>query len=142
MPRGRPWDVGVPGRRLPDEHGIVCGCGRCRWAGRRGLVAHVALEVTEGMRQPPLPRHPGGTDDRTDLDAGALVPCADRLSQNGAIVVGTPASSPIVRGLGIGADLARFGPEGYVIRNARAANRAVVVVASDGVAAVPSTCCA
>ena len=63
---------------------------------------------------------------------GAPVPAADRPSQNGAIVVGTPASSPIVRGLGIGAALARLGPEGYVIRNARVANRAVVVVASDG----------
>jgi alpha-glucuronidase len=51
---------------------------------------------------------------------------------DGTLVIGTPASSPAIRGLGWKADLARMGPEGYVIRNARVANHPAIVIASDG----------
>jgi alpha-glucuronidase len=50
----------------------------------------------------------------------------------GDVVVGTPANSATIRGLGWKADLAKAGPEGYVIRRARVGNRQVVAVASDG----------
>jgi alpha-glucuronidase len=51
---------------------------------------------------------------------------------DGGIVVGTPANSPAVRGLGWKADLAKAGPEGYVIRAARIANQPVIAIASEG----------
>jgi alpha-glucuronidase len=51
---------------------------------------------------------------------------------DGSLIVGTPVNSPAIRSLGWTADLAEAGPEGYVIRAARVANRSVVAVASDG----------
>ena len=62
---------------------------------------------------------------------GATVPLAPRV-QDGAVVVGTPSSSPLVAGLGWDKDLAALGDEGYVIRSARIAGHAVTVVASRG----------
>lgn len=60
------------------------------------------------------------------------VPAAgDRIS-DGAIVVGTPANSPAIRGLGWKRDLAKAGPEGFVIRPARLGSRRVIAIASDG----------
>src|SRR5687768_11605827 len=51
---------------------------------------------------------------------------------DGALVVGTPAESPAIRDLGWQAELARAGPEGFVIRTAAIGNRHVTAVASDG----------
>lgn len=62
---------------------------------------------------------------------GAPVPAAGELT-GPTLVVGTPAGSPAIKGLGWTADLAKAGPEGYVIRRARVANRPVLAVASDG----------
>ncbi len=51
---------------------------------------------------------------------------------DGALIVGTPASSPAIRGLGWAADLAKAGPEGFVIRSAGVANHRVTAIASEG----------
>jgi alpha-glucuronidase len=51
---------------------------------------------------------------------------------DGTLIVGTPANSSAIRSLGWTADLANAGPEGYVVRAARVANRSVVAVASEG----------
>ena len=51
---------------------------------------------------------------------------------DGTLVVGTPADSGAIQGLGWQAELAKAGPEGYVIRAARIADRRVIAVASDG----------
>lgn len=50
--------------------------------------------------------------------------------RDGAILLGTPASSPLVRGLGL--PLEALGREGYLIRSVRAGGRRVTVVAANG----------
>ena len=62
---------------------------------------------------------------------GLDVPAAAVVT-GGAIVVGTPASSPIVAALGWSEQLARLGPEGFVIRSARIAGQPATVIASAG----------
>ena len=51
---------------------------------------------------------------------------------DGTLVVGTPAGSDTIRRLNWTADLAKAGPEGFVIRTTRIANQRVIAVASDG----------
>ena len=62
---------------------------------------------------------------------GTLVPLAERV-QDGAVVVGTPSSSPLVARLRWEKDLAMLGDEGYVIRSTRIGAHAATVVASRG----------
>jgi alpha-glucuronidase len=61
---------------------------------------------------------------------GAAVPADGQALRDGALVVGTPDTSPAIRGLGWTSDLAKAGPEGFVIRQARVANRSAIAVAS------------
>jgi alpha-glucuronidase len=49
-----------------------------------------------------------------------------------AVVVGTPAASPVVKALGWDADLAALGDEGFVIRTTAVAGRPLIVIASTG----------
>jgi alpha-glucuronidase len=56
----------------------------------------------------------------------------DEVRADGALVVGTPASSPLVAGLGWAEPLARVGDEGYLIRSVRVGGRAATVIASLG----------
>jgi alpha-glucuronidase len=82
-------------------------------------------------------RTPTGAIVRAELQRGLgqmrgePVPLAERV-QKGAVVVGTPSSSPLVAGLGWDKDLAALGDEGYVIRAARVSGHAVTVIASRG----------
>ena len=62
---------------------------------------------------------------------GADVPAVESVRSDGALVVGTPASSPLVAGLGWTDALARQGKEGYLIRSTRIGAHAVTVIASD-----------
>lgn len=66
---------------------------------------------------------------------GSPVARADRPVR-GAVVAGTPTTSPLVAALGWGETLARLGEEGYVIRRATLAGVPVTVVASAGEAGV------
>jgi len=50
----------------------------------------------------------------------------------GAVVVGTPGNSPLIRQLGWQTDLTKAGRDGYVIRTATLNNRRILAVASDG----------
>jgi alpha-glucuronidase len=63
---------------------------------------------------------------------GSAVPVGQPGVADGALVVGTPANSAAIRGLGWQAELAKAGPEGYRIRAARIGNRQVIAIASDG----------
>src|SRR6185369_14901540 len=63
---------------------------------------------------------------------GADVPRVDRPTAGGAIVVGTPSTSPLVAALGWTDTLARLGDEGYVIRTTTVAGLPATVVASTG----------
>jgi alpha-glucuronidase len=62
---------------------------------------------------------------------GVEVPLAASVSRDGALVAGTPASSRIVAGLGLGAELAKVGDEGYVIRTVRVNGRRATVIAAN-----------
>jgi alpha-glucuronidase len=61
---------------------------------------------------------------------GADVPRVDRPAAAGAIVVGTPSTSPLVAALGWTDALARLGDEGAVIRSATVGQCPATVVAS------------
>jgi alpha-glucuronidase len=63
---------------------------------------------------------------------GAPVPVVRAAPREGALVLGTEASSPAVAALGWTADLRALGPDGFVIRGARIGGRRVTVIASQG----------
>ncbi len=63
---------------------------------------------------------------------GAAVPVVQQGVAEGALVIGTPANSALIRGLGWQAELTELGPEGYRIRPGRVGNRQVTAIASDG----------
>jgi alpha-glucuronidase len=60
------------------------------------------------------------------------IPADTQGLRRGAVVVGTPANSPLIEGLRWQADLVKLGPEGYVIRNGIVAGEPVLAVASEG----------
>ncbi|HEX6739597.1 MAG TPA: alpha-glucuronidase family glycosyl hydrolase, partial [Vicinamibacteria bacterium] len=62
---------------------------------------------------------------------GAELPTLGRI-RDGALIAGTPASSAVVAALGWGGELARLGPEGYVIRSTKVGGRTATVIASSG----------
>jgi alpha-glucuronidase len=53
-----------------------------------------------------------------------------RVSRDGAIIVGTPATSPAIARLDLREPLARLGPEGYIVKTMKVDGRAVTVIAS------------
>ena len=63
---------------------------------------------------------------------GVEAPRVDRPQSDGAVIVGTPSSSPLVAALGWTDALARLGDEGYVIRSANVGGHAATVIASTG----------
>jgi alpha-glucuronidase len=63
---------------------------------------------------------------------GGSVPLAEKVERDGALVVGTPQSSPLINGLGWQRQLAALGPEGFRIRSVRLGTRSVTVIASQG----------
>ena len=63
---------------------------------------------------------------------GTAVSAGTGTMQDGAIVAGTRTSSAAIRGLGWEAELAKAGPEGFVIRSARIGNRSAIAIASEG----------
>ncbi|HEY6803016.1 MAG TPA: alpha-glucuronidase family glycosyl hydrolase [Pyrinomonadaceae bacterium] len=52
------------------------------------------------------------------------------IDNNGALVIGTPSSSPLIAGLHWNAQLDKLGPEGYVIRTTRVGKYSAIVIAS------------
>jgi alpha-glucuronidase len=63
---------------------------------------------------------------------GAGVPAVQAGVRDGAVVVGTPANSAAIQGLGWGAELTKVGPEGFIMRSATVANHRVIAIASEG----------
>ncbi|MET1163054.1 MAG: alpha-glucuronidase family glycosyl hydrolase [Pseudoxanthomonas sp.] len=59
---------------------------------------------------------------------GTTLPVSETVSQEGAVVVGTPASSPLIAGLAL--DLKDLGPEGYLIRSMPVDGHAATVIAA------------
>ncbi len=62
---------------------------------------------------------------------GQDVPYAASVAKDGAIVVGTPESSPLIAALNLDADLAAVGDEGYLIRSATVGGKAATVIAGN-----------
>jgi alpha-glucuronidase len=60
------------------------------------------------------------------------IPVVEEVNRDGAVVVGTPKSSPVIAGLKWGRQLADLGPEGFRIRSLKVRGRAVTVIASNG----------
>ena len=63
---------------------------------------------------------------------GAEVPVVGAVTRAGAVIAGTPGTSPLVSALGWAEALDRAGDEGYLIRSATVAGRAATVIASRG----------
>jgi alpha-glucuronidase len=63
---------------------------------------------------------------------GVDVPAWTSVGGDGALVIGTPAGSPIVKALEWDDVLKGLGPEGYVIRGTRIGGKRAIVVASTG----------
>jgi alpha-glucuronidase len=63
---------------------------------------------------------------------GTAVPRVASLDADHRLLVGTPDTSPAVAALGWADRLRALGPEGYLIRTARAGSRRVTVIASSG----------
>jgi len=61
---------------------------------------------------------------------GAPVPSSEKVERDGAVVVGTPKSSPLIASLKW--PLAELGAEGFRIRSAKVGGRAVTVIAANG----------
>jgi alpha-glucuronidase len=67
---------------------------------------------------------------------GAEVRVLRAGSRDGALVLGTPASSAAVRSLGWAEELRALGPDGFVIRSAHVGGRRATVIASQGATGV------
>ena len=63
---------------------------------------------------------------------GGAVTVAEKIERDGAIVVGTPKSSPLIAGLKWERQLAQLGPEGFRIRSQKLGPHSVTVIASAG----------
>lgn len=95
-----------------------------RWLGAyRDTVTHL---VSEGSS-------PSLVAAQTELERGLrgllgrALPTAGDVEQPGALVIGTPGSSPLVAGL----ELESAGPEGYVIRSVRLKGHPATVIAAN-----------
>jgi alpha-glucuronidase len=62
---------------------------------------------------------------------GTALPLNENSLQDGAVIVGTPENSPLVRDLNWNRDLSGVGDEGFVIRSTRIANHSVTVIVSN-----------
>src|SRR5918993_1543563 len=63
---------------------------------------------------------------------GSPVPSVAEVERDGAVVVGTPDSSPLIKRLGWQRQLTALGPEGFRIRSVKLGPRVVTVIASSG----------
>lgn len=61
---------------------------------------------------------------------GVSIPASEKIERDGAVIVGTPKSSPLIAGLKW--QLADLGPEGFRIRSVKLGGRSVTVIAADG----------
>ena len=61
---------------------------------------------------------------------GASLPVSQAVKSDGAVLIGTPGSSPVIAGLGWAEPLARAGDDGFLIRSTTVGRHAVTVIAS------------
>jgi len=63
---------------------------------------------------------------------GSSVAVVKEWARKPALIIGTPSNSELVRGLGLEAELAANGSEGFIIRSVRMEDQPVIVIASAG----------
>src|SRR5262245_46938685 len=83
------------------------------------LLAEYRRSITQLIADDAAPRRRGARDElKAGLRGllGADVPATRVVSRDGALVIGTPASSPVVARLSLERDLAPLGDEGFLIR--------------------------
>ncbi|HET7625270.1 MAG TPA: alpha-glucuronidase family glycosyl hydrolase [Verrucomicrobiae bacterium] len=79
---------------------------------------------------------PTGNAIREELERGLsgllghAIPATNIVTKNGAIVVGTPESSPVIAGLRLDAELNALGDDGYMIRSAANKGRRITIIAA------------
>ncbi|MGH8259319.1 MAG: alpha-glucuronidase family glycosyl hydrolase, partial [Steroidobacteraceae bacterium] len=103
--------VPVEGERLPQYRGAAT-----------QLVMGNAPSATQRAARAELDRGLTGL-------LGDAPPRAQRVTRDGAIVLGTPASSPVVASLHL--DLRSLGPEGYVIRSVTVRGHRATLIAAN-----------
>jgi alpha-glucuronidase len=94
----------------------------------RRAVSHIVIELPSATGRIIGDELRRGTSGLT----GADVPLSQIVRSNGALVVGTPASSTAIAGLGWNDRLAELGDEGYIVQSARIRGHSVTVIASQG----------
>src|SRR6185436_13428777 len=57
---------------------------------------------------------------------------AQDAPSDGAVIAGTPKSSPLIASLGWERELKELGPEGFLLRSVKFKSRSAIVIASDG----------
>jgi len=62
---------------------------------------------------------------------GIDIPVRNRLSQNAALVIGTPAQSQIIQELNLSEELAKLGHEGFLIRSTRLEGTPLIIIAAN-----------
>ncbi|WP_224998358.1 alpha-glucuronidase family glycosyl hydrolase [Cesiribacter sp. SM1] len=87
------------------------------------IVLQANSPVTEAAGQE-LSRGLGGL-------LGTAVPITQKLSQQGAVVAGTPANSPLIASLKLGDKLSSLGDEGYLLLSTRLQGKNVTVIAAN-----------
>jgi alpha-glucuronidase len=60
------------------------------------------------------------------------IPVVQGGLQDGVVIAGTTANSTVIRGLGWESDLAKCGPEGFIIRSTKVDKHPAIVIASQG----------
>lgn len=63
---------------------------------------------------------------------GNAAPFKSDANIDGAVIAGTPKSSPVIAGLKWSKQLAELGPEGFRIRSVKQGSRSMIVIASNG----------
>jgi alpha-glucuronidase len=63
---------------------------------------------------------------------GEKLAISDKPSGDGAVIVGTPKTSPFVAGLNLENQLSTVGNEGFIIRSGRFENKKAIIIASQG----------
>jgi len=59
------------------------------------------------------------------------VTLATAVQGAGAVVIGTPTTSPLIAGLPLASELSNLGPDGYLVRNAKLQDQNVIAVAAN-----------
>jgi alpha-glucuronidase len=107
---------------------------RYRSLNEPSALAHARASFTEVAMPAPSPTLRVARDELSRGLRGSLdteVPLVETIGRDGALVAGTPASSPLVGSLGLASELERAGPEGFVIRSALVSGRRATVIAAN-----------